>query len=73
MFTWLTEDFLQAIAPRLVAALVALGIAHSSLLHSWGVSVDWSTLGGKITDATALLIGLTAAHHVHQAVTGGGK
>jgi hypothetical protein len=71
MLNWFTEDFAKLILPRVVASLVALGIAHTDLLHKWGITVDWNTLGGKATTAGVLLIGIAAAHHTHKAITGG--
>lgn len=70
MFDWLVNDVLQANVPKLVGALLALAAAHSSLLQGWGVTVDWNTLGGKLTLMLTLLIGMLAGHHATKAVKG---
>ena len=68
MKDWLLNDLLQQIAPRVVAALIALAAAHSSVLTSWGINVNWSTLQGKLVQAAAVLIGIALAHHGMKAV-----
>lgn len=70
MSNWFTDTVLKTVVPRAVAALIALGVAHTDLLHSWGINPDWTTLSGKITTAVVLLVGLLAHHHVDQAVKG---
>lgn len=70
MWTWLTEDFLKAILPRAVAALVAIGIAHSQTLQNWGLTLDWTKIQGKLDALVVLLIGLAAAHHTEKVVKG---
>lgn len=68
MLNWIMDDLLKQNAPKLVGALIALAAAHSSLLQSWGISIDWGTLGGKATVAATLLIGMLAGHHTANAV-----
>lgn len=70
MLEWFVEDVLKTVLPRAVAAFVALGIAHSDLLHKWGLTVDWGTFGGKLDAALVLFVGLLAAHHTEKAVKG---
>jgi hypothetical protein len=70
MFDWITEDFAKNILLRGVAALIALGVAHTQTLQSWGVTLDWSKLQGKIDTAVVLLVGLAIHHHVDKAVKG---
>ena len=66
---WLTEDLLKEIAPRVIAALIALAAAHSSVLTSWGINVNWATLQGKLVQSAAVLIGIAMAHHGIKTVT----
>jgi hypothetical protein len=69
MLNWIMDDLLKQNVPKLVGALIALAAAHSSLLQSYGVTIDWNTLGGKLTIATTLLVGMLAGHHTQGAVT----
>ena len=68
MYNWIIEDFVKSIAPRVIAALLALAAAHSTVLTNWGISVNWATLQGKLTQGAAVLIGIALAHHVSKAV-----
>ena len=71
MKDWLIQDVLKSVVPRAVAVLVAYGIAHTQTLAKWGLNVDWATLGGKLTAALAVLIGLLTAHHTEKLIKGG--
>ncbi len=71
MLDWIVNDLLQSNAPKLIGALLALAAAHSQVLQSWGISVNWNTLGGKVTTAVILLVGMLGGHHATKAVTGG--
>jgi hypothetical protein len=66
---WIQDDLLQQNAPKLAGAIVALAAAHSSVLAKWGISVDWSTFGGKVTTVVVLLVGMLGGHHTAKAVT----
>jgi len=67
---WFIEDVLKTVVPRAAAVLVAYGIAHTQTLAKWGVDVNWATLGGKLTAAGAVLIGLLTAHHTEKLIKG---
>lgn len=68
MMNWVLNDLLQENVPKLIGGLLALAAAHSSLLAKWGISVDWTTFGGKLTTAAILLVGMLAGHHTANAV-----
>ena len=70
MLDWIMNDLLQENAPKLVGALLALAAAHSQFLANWGISVNWNTLGGKLTVAATLLVGMLAGHHTTKAIKG---
>ena len=73
MTDWLLNTVLIEIAPKLVGALIAFGLAHTQALQKLGVSVDWNTLGGKLTIGITMLIGMLAGHHTTKAVQGGSQ